>query len=88
MIQSRLDLTLNLVKQPSLHEYSIFCNHIVLVDDYAIHYPIALCEPLNAKKIGIEKFRRLLEYLNIRKLAGLIKIMKIYNEKINTRRIY
>lgn len=35
-------------RQPSLHEYSMFCLKIKLVDDYAIHYPPAICEPLNA----------------------------------------
>ena len=29
-------------------EYSMYCCFVRLVDDYAIHYPIALCEPLNA----------------------------------------
>jgi len=29
-------------------EYSMYACMIRLVDDYAIHYPIALCEPLNA----------------------------------------
>lgn len=38
-------------RQPSLHEYSIFAMKLRLVDDqYAIHYPIAACEPLNAKQ--------------------------------------
>lgn len=35
-------------RQPSLHEYSMFAMNVRLVDDYAIHYPIAACEPLNA----------------------------------------
>ena len=36
------------VLQPSLHEYSIYACYLRLVDDYSIHYPIALCTPLNA----------------------------------------
>ena len=35
-------------RQPSLHEYSIFCMKIKLVDDYTIHFPPAICTPLNA----------------------------------------
>lgn len=35
-------------RQPSLHEYSIFAMKIRLVDDYALHFPIPMCEPLNA----------------------------------------
>ena len=35
-------------RQPSLHEYSIFALKVRLVEGYAIHYPIAICEPLNA----------------------------------------
>lgn len=35
--------------QPSLHEYSIFAMKLRLNDDYAIAFPIAVCEPLNAK---------------------------------------
>jgi len=35
-------------RQPSLYEYAILAMKIRLVDDYTIHYPIAVCEPLNA----------------------------------------
>jgi len=35
-------------RQPVLHEYSMFCMKIRLVDDYAIHFPPAICTPLNA----------------------------------------
>lgn len=35
-------------RQPTLHEYSIYAMKMRLVDEYAIHYPIALCGPLNA----------------------------------------
>lgn len=36
-------------RQPSLHEYAMFAMKLRLVDDvYAIKYPIAACEPLNA----------------------------------------
>lgn len=35
-------------RQPTLHEYSIFCLKIRLWDEYAIGYPPAICEPLNA----------------------------------------
>ena len=36
-------------RQPTLHEYSMFAMKLRLVDDvYAIKYPIAACEPLNA----------------------------------------
>lgn len=36
-------------RQPTLHEYSIYCEKLRLVDnEYVIHYPIELCGPLNA----------------------------------------
>ena len=39
-------------RQPSLHEYSMFACKIRLNEegngDYAIRFPIGLCEPLNA----------------------------------------
>jgi DNA-directed RNA polymerase beta' subunit len=35
-------------RQPSLHEYSIFALKVRLVEGYAIHFPIAICSPLNA----------------------------------------
>ena len=35
-------------RQPSLHEYSIFAMKVKLTDEYAIEYPIQICEPLNA----------------------------------------
>lgn len=35
-------------RQPTLHEYSMFCMKVRLVDDYAIHYPLQLCGPLGA----------------------------------------
>lgn len=45
-------------RQPTLHEYGMFAMKMKLVDDYAIHFPIAVCQPLNAKqKIGVIKFR-------------------------------
>ena len=31
-------------------EYSLFCMRIKLWDEYAIGYPPAICEPLNAKQ--------------------------------------
>jgi DNA-directed RNA polymerase beta' subunit len=37
-------------RQPSLHEYSIFALKVRLVEGYAIHFPIAICSPLNAKQ--------------------------------------
>lgn len=37
-------------RQPTLHEYSMFCLKVRLVDDvYSIFYPLQLCPPLNAK---------------------------------------
>ena len=35
-------------RQPALHEYSMYCMKLRLVDGYSIHFPIAVCEPLNA----------------------------------------
>jgi DNA-directed RNA polymerase beta' subunit len=35
-------------RQPTLHEYSIYCCKLRLVEQDAIAYPIALCGPLNA----------------------------------------
>lgn len=36
-------------RQPSLHEYSMFCLKVRLVDDeYALKFPISICTPLNA----------------------------------------
>lgn len=35
-------------RQPALHEYSMYCMKQRLVDGYAIHFPIAVCEPLGA----------------------------------------
>jgi DNA-directed RNA polymerase beta' subunit len=35
-------------RQPSLHEYSLFCVKIRLWDEYAIGFPPAICSPLNA----------------------------------------
>jgi len=35
-------------RPPALHEYSTFCMKVRLTDDYAINFPIAVCEPLNA----------------------------------------
>ena len=35
-------------RQPTLHEYGMFAMKMKLVDDYAIHFPIAVCQPLNA----------------------------------------
>lgn len=37
-------------RQPTLHEYGMFAMKLRLVDDYAIHFPISICEPLNAKQ--------------------------------------
>lgn len=37
-------------RQPSLHEYSTFCMKLRIHDDYTIHFPIQVCEPLNAKQ--------------------------------------
>ena len=37
-------------RAPSLHEYSSFAVKLKLNDLYAIQFPIALCEPLNAKQ--------------------------------------
>lgn len=42
--------------QPSLHEYSIFCMKLKLNDTYAIHFPIQVCEPLNADFYQSSKF--------------------------------
>ena len=35
-------------RQPALHEYSMYCMKMRLNDTYAIGFPIAVCEPLNA----------------------------------------
>lgn len=35
-------------RQPALHEYSMYCMKMRLNDTYAIEFPIAVCEPLNA----------------------------------------
>ena len=35
-------------RQPTLHEYSMFCMKVRLVDTYSIAYPLQLCGPLGA----------------------------------------
>lgn len=37
-------------RQPTLHEYGIYCLHLRITENNAIEYPVALCEPLNAKQ--------------------------------------
>jgi len=35
-------------RPPALHEYSTYCMKVKLWDEYALGFPIAVCEPLNA----------------------------------------
>lgn len=49
----------------------MFACYIRLVDDYAIHYPIALCEPLNAKLNWHYKISLIARIIKKNRLAGL-----------------